>query len=200
MAIPTWPATIAPSRAEWRLKSNTGKAFSPFDGSVETQERPGARWIATLVYDKWRRQDLAEYEAFLVALRGAAGRFYLWNHAREDPQGTALGTPLVQVSPPPTTTSIDTYGWTVSQTGLLLPGDYFGVDGELKMVTTQVDSDATGYALVEFEPPIRGTPVVDTPILTTAPTATFMLVDDDQTAFDYQTLFGNFSIQVMEAF
>ena len=37
--------------------------------------------------------------------------------------------------------SADLIGWDNNRFGLLLPGDYFEVNGELKMVTANVDSD-----------------------------------------------------------
>ncbi|MEJ1353086.1 MAG: hypothetical protein RPU13_13835 [Candidatus Sedimenticola sp. (ex Thyasira tokunagai)] len=197
MATLTWPTSLRPSEVEWRLVSNSSTFTSPFSGATKTQERPGARWMATLVYDQWRRHEIQAMEAFVVALRGSAGRFYLWNHARETPLGSAAGVPLVkganQVG-----AGLETKDWTPDQAGLLLAGDYIGVNGELKMVVADADSDAGGNATLVIEPPLRNSPLDNAPITITRPTAKFMLVDDEQAGFRYQGPLGGFSIDVME--
>jgi len=198
MPTPTWPATLNPSSVEWRLVSNTSRFVSPFNGAVETQERPGARWQVTLGYDQWRREDIAEYEAFLVALRGSAGRFYLWNHARETIRGY-LGAPQFK-SLDQGTGQLVTGNWPANRSGVLLKGDMIGVGGELKMVVEDANSDGGGTAWVQAEPPLRTTPPLDTPIVITKAAGLFMLLDDDQAGFSYQGPLGGFSIQVMEAF
>ncbi|TVO70912.1 hypothetical protein FHP88_15775 [Sedimenticola selenatireducens] len=195
----TWPTSLRPSDMQWRLQTNTTGFTSPFTGKTTTQEWPGARWMATLVYDQWRRHEIQAMEAFLVALRGSAGRFYLWNHARENPLGAATGTPLVnganQVG-----ANLITDGWTPNQAGILLAGDYIGAGGELKMVIADVDADATGSATIPIEPPLRYSPTDDSAVIVNSPTTTFKLVDDEQTAFDYKGVLGGFSIDVIEAF
>ncbi|MBL3601304.1 MAG: hypothetical protein JMN25_15805 [gamma proteobacterium endosymbiont of Lamellibrachia anaximandri] len=199
MATPTWPATLRPSHVEWRLVSNTGKFVSPFTGSVESQERQGARWLVTLSYDQWRRHEIAEYEAFIVALRGCAGRFYLWHHARENPRGLVGGAPLV-MGADQTGDSLITDGWTPSLNGVLLPGDHIGVAGELKMVVEQADSDALGQSTLRIEPPIRTIPSDNTALILTQATGLFMLVDDEQAGFSHDGPLTGFTIQVMEDF
>lgn len=196
----TWPTAIRPSSMRWRLLSNTARFVSPFNGEVETQERPGARWMAELEFDRaWRRFEIAAFEAFLVQLRGSAGRFTMHNFARETPQGIATGAPLV-VGAAATGTSLPTDGWTANEPGILLTGDYIGVNGELKMVVSDADSDALGAATLTIEPPLRSSPPDNAVITVTKPTTLFMLVDDEQTVFDYVKSQAGFSLSIMEAF
>jgi len=197
MVIRTWPTALRPSEMVWRPVPNTAKFVSPFSGKVKTQEFPGSKWMATLIYEDWRRHEMQAYEAFLVSLRGSAGRFYLWNHARETPLGIATGTPLVNGAGQEGA-SLMTDGWTPNQAGILLGGDYIGVNDELKMVVDDADTDATGQATLSFEPPLRASPPDNDPVILTRPTARFLLVDDEQAAFSYKGPLGSFTIDVME--
>lgn len=95
MTTPTLPISPRPTRVRWRKLDNNTSYRSPFTGASETQERPGSRWAATLEFKDWRRDELADLEAFLWSLRGSAGRFWLWHHAREEIRGSGAGSPIV---------------------------------------------------------------------------------------------------------
>jgi len=56
------------------------------------------------------------------------------------------------------------------------PGEYFSVNGELKVVTAQSSSDAGGAGVVEFEPAFRNPPPSGDPIEIAEPVASFRLV------------------------
>ena len=98
---------------------------------------------------------------------------------------------------------IKTKGWTQGTAGLLLVGDFFEINGELKIVTVQVDSDdvAAGTADIYFAPPLRDTIAETTAVVVTNPKATMRLMDDDQAAQDYYgPIITNTSISCVEAF
>jgi hypothetical protein len=197
MTTPTFPGTLTPSGMTWALISNSQSSQSPLSKAVKTYELPGAAWSVTLSYSNWLDEDLAPLEAFLNSLRGMAGRFLLWNMKRPKPRGVATGTPVV-VNSGSTKTALKTSGWTASKTGILLPGDFVGVNGELKQVIDSVDSDSSGDATLTIEPPLRTIPDDDAAITTDKPTATFMLIDDKQASFQYQSVFGAVTIQAIE--
>jgi hypothetical protein len=56
------------------------------------------------------------------------------------------------------------------------PGEYFSVNGELKIVTAQSSSDGGGAGVVEFEPAFRNPPPSSNPIEIAEPVASFRLV------------------------
>lgn len=56
------------------------------------------------------------------------------------------------------------------------PGDYFSVNGELKIVTAQSTADGSGAGVVEFEPAFRNPPPSGDPIEIAQPVASFRLV------------------------
>jgi len=56
------------------------------------------------------------------------------------------------------------------------PGEYFSVNGELKIVTAQSTADGSGAGVVEFEPAFRNPPPSGDPIEIAEPVASFRLV------------------------
>ena len=166
----------APVALEWALQSNTQTFTSPLNGTVQTLELPGARWRASFTYQNLSDADAATLQAFLTKLRGQANRFTLYNFARPRPNGSQQGTPFVSGANQ-TGTSILTQGWLNSRSGVLKAGDFFSVNGELKMCVADVSSDYNGYATITFEPPLRASPANNTYLTLTNPTATFMLTE-----------------------
>jgi len=180
MATLTFPTlSVAPSVCRFSLMANTQVFESPLNRTVQTVELPGARWTCTLEYRSVSMADARVLKAFFAQLRGMAGRFYLGDYSHRTPAGTAAGTPVVKGANQ-TGTSLITDGWTVSQSNLLQPGDYIGVNGELKIITAACSSDVDGNATLTFEPPLRAAPLDDAPITVTAPTCTMRLIDDEQ--------------------
>lgn len=165
------------------LASNIITFTSPLDGTVQTIEFPGARWMMTANLPPMRRSSAAAWQAFFAKLRGMSGRFYAGDHNATTPQGTALGTPLVKGASQTGTTLI-TDGWSINQAGALLAGDYFQVGTELKMVVSTVASDGAGEATITFEPPLRAAPADDAPIITTNPVCVMRLANNDQAGWD----------------
>ncbi len=183
LTMPTSPAFRA---SRFGLRAHSQTFTSPLNRAVQTLELPGALWFATYTLPPMTRAQAAAWQAFLVDLMGSAGRFFAFDPDGKTPRGaydSGQDTPLV-VGASETGASLATDGWRLSGTALLLPGDYFEVNGELKMVTAQVDSDGGGAATIAFKPPLRASPADDAPLTLTNPTGTFMLSGDDQAAWD----------------
>ncbi len=179
MTILTWPtlSRAAPRQVRWGLVSNTMSFSSPLSGAMQTLEMPGARWRCSFVMENLIEDDAALLQAMLVRLRGQSNRLLLHNFARPVPRGTATGTPLVKGASQ-TGASLDTDGWTAGITALKA-GDFFGVNGELKMATADAVADGSGNATISFEPPLRSSPADNAAITTTRPLAIFMLSSPD---------------------
>jgi hypothetical protein len=152
---------------------------SPLSNDVQRGENPGARWFATYSIKTAKRAEMNAVLAFLVKLRGGANSFYGYDPAATTPLGTGSGTPVVngasQVG-----SSLVTDGWGNSET-VLMAGDYFTVNGEMKMVTEDVTSDSSGNATIQFEPVLRVSPPDNAAITVNTPTCKMRLIDDDQT-------------------
>lgn len=190
----------APTSGCLSLYFNTQTFESPLNGTIQTMELPGARWKAAFDFNNLREADIRTIKAFLAQLRGAAGRFYLYDFSHKTPSGTAAGTPLVKGSAQ-TGATLLTDGWTANQSNLLLPGDYIGVNGELKIITAIASSDSGGNATLTFSPPLRQAPADNAAITTTRPTAIFRLDDDKQDQLVMVTnRIANFRLNATEVF
>lgn len=177
------PAGIQIRSCKFGLQFNTQLFVSPLSATTQRLELPGARWRATYVVVPNTRSQVAAVQAFLIQLRGGANTFYGYDPAATTPRGTATGTPLVNGGSQ-TGTSLTTDGWTNGVTGIMKAGDYFTVNGELKMMTADVNSNGSGQATLTFEPALRSSPADNAPLTVSTATCVMRLVDDDQTDWD----------------
>lgn len=198
MTTLTWPtfARATPRGIDWSLQANTQSFPSPLSGSVQTVEMPGAKWKVGFLLENLVESDSATFQAFMVKLRGRAGRFYLHNFARPTPRGTLTGTPLVMgAAQTGNTLIID--GCAVGAT--LLAGDFFGVNGELKMVVADAAANGSGQMTLTLEPPLRSSPADNAAITLVQPTATFMLANDEAKWNTQPGKFSSFPMDCIEA-
>mgnify|MGYP000083941907 CR=1 FL=1 len=201
MTTLTWPSfsRAAPRDLQWALIAKTQVFQSPLNGAIQTGSMPGAQWSCAFTYNDLDETDSALLEAVLLALEGRAGRIALWNWQRESPRGVGGGTPLVrggsQVGG-----SLDVDGAPLSTTAWLRAGDYVGVNGELKMLTANVDTNGSGQATLAFKPNLRSAPADNAPLTLTRPTATFMLADDTVSWSVVGQLRATHTLRFIEAF
>ncbi|MHC1701487.1 MAG: hypothetical protein AB9900_10970 [Humidesulfovibrio sp.] len=199
-----WPTlSVRPSAFTWHLLPHTQTWTSPLNGSSQTQELPGARWICKLPYRKMREDDWRAFTVFVARLRGAAGRFYLSPLHALPARGVATGTPLVYGAAQ-TGTSLITDGWTPSTANILRAGDYFHVatasGRELKLITADANSASDGKATLVFEPPLRASPADNAALEVTAPSCAMRLTGDDQGQFEWSGVrYGDSSVEMVEA-
>lgn len=96
--------------------------------------------------------------------------------------------------------SLVTQNWTPSTT-VLKTGDFFSVNGELKMMTADATSDSSGYATLNFVPPLRSSPANLAAIDFSSPQGTFMLTGDtSEWSVMEGNLFADFVIDAVEVF
>jgi len=184
MAILSFP-NVSADNESWSLVSNTQTFTSPLNGTTQTAALPGARWEATLTYTNRDGVEGKKLQAFLTALRGRAGRFYLSPHD-STPNGTAAGSGVVNGASQ-TGGSLITNGWTINQPLLFATGDYIEVNGELKQVSADVASDGAGNATITFSPDLNQSPPNGAQIISTNPRAVMRLSDDDQSRWSFQS-------------
>jgi hypothetical protein len=183
MTILTLPAAPGFKTQRFGLRSNTQTFESPLNRSAQTLELAGARWQTEVVLPPLvaNSDDAAAWLAFLVKLRGQAGRFYLGDASRPSPRGVGTGTPLV-AGAGATGTTLPSDGWTPSQTGILKAGDYIAFDGgatrELHLVVADANSDGGGAATLTIEPPIRIAPADNASIYVAPAQGVFRMAED----------------------
>lgn len=125
----------------------------------QTRSRGGQRWLFELMYRSLSQADFRTLFAFLVAQNGQYETFSFSPPLLKDARGAATTSPTVdgasQIG-----RSINTTGWNVSTSGLLLKGDFISFAGHPKVyvVSADVDSDGAGDAVVAFEPALMASP------------------------------------------
>lgn len=179
------PPDVAIAKVSWKSTPRNQKFESELNGDQQVIALPGDRWSAVLTVVDLRGSEALSWIAFLISLGGMRGRFWLSPPGQRTPAGTAQGAGIVsganQVG-----SSLTTGGWDPDQAELLLPGDYFQVGQELKMVTAPVGSNASGVAVIPFAPVLRKSPLNGASIITTNPACVMMMADDNQTGWDIQ--------------
>ncbi len=176
------PSTPNFTTSRFFLETNTQTFTSPLTKTVQRMLLGGARWNATYSLPAMKRSQAASWQAFFLLLQGQVNTFNAFDPDCKTPRGTATGTPLVNGGSQ-TGSSLITDGWTASITALKA-GDYFSVNSELKMVTSDAIADGSGNATINFMPALRSSPADNAAITTSKPTCTMVLSDDMQAAWD----------------
>jgi len=125
----------------------------------QVRSRGGHRWLLEGEYPAMTRDEFAPVYAFAVAQRGRYETFTFVLPGLAAPRGSIPGTPVVDGADQ-TGRSIDTKGWTASQSGILKAGDFIKFNGSAKvyMVTADADSDGSGNATLSIEPALVTSP------------------------------------------
>ena len=77
-------------------------------------------------------------------------------------------------------------------------GDFFSVNGELKIATADANSDGSGNVTLSFAPRLRTSPSDGASVETTAPSGTFLLMDSRQ-GWNYRPgKFSDFTLKFVE--
>lgn len=194
MAIVTFPSSILPTVCSWGLKSLTESFTSPLNGTVQTAERPGSRWKATLEYGMLNLAQGRQMMGFLAAMNGYGGRTSVPNHDRPGVGSNCTVNGWGQLG--------STLALYCGQSNRLFQaGDYFTVNGEFKMVTQDVYADGSGYVTISFAPMLRAEPGSGSTVTFGNPVCLMML---DQSEFVMPRIAGprysQFSIPLIEVF
>ena len=201
MAILQFPEISPPSRLSWRLVPRTQVFTSPLSGGEQTAELPGARWEALIGWNALTKGEVRRLRAFVIQLKGRAGRFYLHDFSHSIPDGVATGSAIVNGSNQ-VGNSLNTKGWTPNTAAIMRAGDYFSLStGELKMLTHDANSDALGQTQLKFEPPIRNMPSDGSALTLIKPACVMRLIDDNQDQFTVDgSLVRDYTLSAVEAF
>lgn len=197
MAVLTFP-TIFPQNESWSFVSKTQTFKSDLTGKEQHAELPGSYWSASLTFSKLSRPNGRALAAFVSSLKGKAGRCYITPYEARTVLGNPLGAPVVNGADQ-TGGALITSGW-ASSVEVLKAGDYFEVNGELKLVTQDVVSSAVGSATINFVPDLRTAPVDTAPISTTNPRSIMRLANDSQASWQLsQDKYYSINLQFIEA-
>lgn len=196
--IYTWPDELVPNEISFGKIANTGIFESPLNKSVRTHRYIGERWRASMTFgtlDNNTIRELDILEAFLFKLGGMSGRFMMGTFYKKG--APAKGNPVV-IGNNQMGGLLQTGGWTPNR--VVIPmGQYFSVNGELKMAINDITSNAGGVATLEFTPWLRKSPLDGDAIVTDNPMGMFRLASDDQ-SFGHVAGNSEITIDVVEAF
>lgn len=177
----TLPTTPAPQAQVWRQRNVVAEMVSPYTLQSQRVEHPGQAWEGELDVVLHTAAEAAAWEAFLARLHGKFGTFLMGHVLHAGPRGSAPGAPVVNGAGQ-TGNQLNTRGWTVSQSGILLEGDYIqvgsGATARLYMVVQDANSDGSGDATLEIWPRLRESPADGATVVTSNPQGVFKLGDN----------------------
>lgn len=200
MAILTFP-TITPEIQDFGIMYNTQISSSDISGVTQTVELPGARWKGNVSFRDMTPAESADLKAFLLELRGSAGRFYYGDVSHTSPFNTVTGSPTIESTSTARVIRV-TLGASSPQ---FSAGDYIqiGTDTarELKMVLSSSSVGGDTYDLT-IEPMIRRIDYIGLSVVYTNPTGVFLLTSSDQAkwATRSKALLSDISIDFLEVF
>lgn len=177
----TFPSVNAGSEM-WTLEFNNQTHSSPLSNVEKEIELPGARWRASLPFTHPTSDNARELTAFVTAMRGKTGRTKVVPYAAKTTRGTPSGSPTVNGGGQ-TGGTLVTQSWPISTT-VLRAGDYFEVNGELKMITADATTDAGGNVTLQFSPNLHASPTTGAAITYTNPGCTMKLANPSQAAWE----------------
>ena len=201
--VETMPASPKFVRSRFGLETNTQMIASPLTNSVQRLTLSGARWMLTATLPVMTRAQFAEWQAFLLKLNGSSKTFYGFDPDALVPRGNITGSTTLVNGASQTGSSLTIDGLAANTNGILLPGDYFTVGGELKMVTAPLNSNGSGEGTVYFQPAMRSSPADDAPLTLQGATCEMVLIDDAQTMWASGSRLGiydEFTFSAMEVF
>lgn len=182
-------------------RNATAVTSSPFTYKQQVLKYSASRWEANITLPPMKRADSETWITFLMKLNGQYGTFLLGDPLGQTARGSAstqAGTPLVNGANQ-TGSSISVDGLPLSVTGYLLEGDYIqlgsGATAKLHKVMTQVNSDASGTAIIDIWPDIRTSPADNDPIVVANAQGIFRLLNPEVSfSIDMASIYGiNFS-------
>lgn len=197
MAALEWPDDVCPASLTWRPESNTKTFRSPFNGASQTVRFPGTRWICSLTFNNLTDDKSRRIDALVAELDGEYGRVKIrdWGRNGRAPAGSPVVSDADQ-----TGMELNTKGWLPGKT-VLMTGDYITVNDELKIVTADVTSSASGCAVISFAPMLRSSPAANAPIEVENPFGIFKLKDNQQgTSTRIPGVFTSYTLEFEEAF
>ncbi len=121
----------------------------------------------------------AAIRAFFVALEGTKNTFRLPIPGYSNPSSGIIDSNMaIDVAAASRATSIQIKLMNVSTT-VLVAGEYFMLNDELKVATSDLVSNASGIGTVQFQPPLRAAATVGNLIIINNPTCLMHAADDD---------------------
>ena len=192
MTTYAWPSTVTPNDMSIQFASNAARYVSPFSGVTKAIARDAALLQVTMQFRFLRSVSQTSGVAtdenarstlmgFLAKLNGPEHQFTLPMFIAQN-LGAWGGSPLVNgAGQTGSSLIIDAVG-EGSVTAYAFAGDWFEVNGELKICTATAHMNSDD-ATLEFWPPLREAPANNAVIDNASPTGVFILMEDPAWAY-----------------
>ncbi|MBE4620987.1 hypothetical protein [Vibrio navarrensis] len=173
MPEPLLTEKLIPTLSEFLLGRTERLNKSAFTEAAQVIGSPTGLWTARIEFRNIRVSEARELIGFLISLRGASGRFRLFDWSAPSVSGAGGTYPVTDISQSaPGLAMIIT---ALPSTKLASIGDYVEIGGELKALVADVTTDELGKATLLFEPFMRNPITVNTQVNFDKPTGTFRL-------------------------
>jgi len=196
MATVTFPSTPKPNGMTWRLVMPSQTNVSDWTGRRQTIASGRGWWECQFslppIVTKTR---VNVWRAFIAKCRGRANDFQI--PVDPTPQSAAVATPLVNGAAQ-TGRTLNTDGWPVSST-VLFAGEFVTINNQLLQLTENVTSNASGVAVLTFEPPVRAAPADNAAIEFKNPYCLMYLVEEPTLAVENGYVYS-LSLNLRESF
>ena len=178
------PATPAFSNSTWGMKRAVAVAESPFTGAQQVHEYDYSLWRATLTLPPMKREQAAEWQAFILKLRGRYGTFLLCDPDAKNARGAVTGTPTLTSNITVGQHEISITTENTSTDNVFKVGDYIqiGVSASAKLhmiVSTSNNSNLSGQVTVSVEPFIKQDATSGTSVIVSNPKGVFRMDSSD---------------------
>lgn len=177
MATIDWPYAQYPQACTVTLRAAGVLFRSPFNGSAQTADFIGERWLLSVTLPERVRREAGAVEALAFRLGLGRDRVRCWHFARPVPAGTMRGTPVLSAGAARGDATLAITGGTAS--GTLLPGDMLGCGGQLFMVKDPVTLNGSGAGTVALVNRVRATIAGGAAVAWDRPTAEFIAPTPD---------------------
>jgi len=181
-----------------------GSTMSPFTLEEQDFIWPGERLGFSISLPPITNRDIADqWIAFGDKMKGKYGRILMGDLSRRTPRGAGTGTPLVDGINAAGAITLPTRGWTPNVTNILKAGDYIqlgsGSTAVLNRVTENVDSDASGEAVLPLAMALKSSYNDGSAIVVNDPKGRFKLVSNTWSYRVTPGMVHYFSFDVIEA-
>lgn len=181
----TYPITLPSSHrmaVTFRPRAIVGVSMSAFTLQQQSQAHQGQVWAIHVQLTPMIRADAEPWIAALLSLNGMYGTFLLGDPSATATRGTAQGTPKVKGGSQ-TGQTLATDGWTATQTGVLLKGDWIqlgtGTAQRIYRVLTDTNADGAGEATLDIWPRLRESPADNENIIVSSTAGVFRLASNE---------------------
>lgn len=180
--LPNVGVVVPISSIRFKPRSVVAMSVSPFTLQQQIQVHQGQVWGAEVKLPPIKDAEAQQWIAAILSLNGIQGTFYLGDPALRAPRGTHPGTPLVDGASQ-TGQSLATKGWTPTQTGILLAGDWIqlgtGLTQRIYRVLKDVNSDSNGKSTLDIWPRLRESPADSASITVHNTMGIFRMIDNE---------------------